>query len=62
MIKRLKSKTYWLAILMGGLTLVESNIHLLRDSLGDNWFYVYVGFSILAMVIREATTKPIREK
>lgn len=62
MLKRLKSKTYWLALIMGGITIIEANIHFLRDNLGENYTYVYVAFSILAMGIREATKKPIQEK
>lgn len=62
MLKRLKSKTYWWALIMGTLTIVEANIHFLRDNLGENYTYVYVVFSIVVMGIREATKKPIQEK
>jgi len=62
MLKRLKSKTYWLALVMGAITVIEANIHFLKTNFGDNYTYVYVGFSIVAMGIREMTKVPVGDK
>lgn len=62
MLQRLKSKTYWAAIFMAGMSILEVNIPMLQPLLGAWYPLVYVGMSILFMAIREATSKPISEK
>jgi len=47
---------------MGIITIVEANIHFLKTNFGDNYTYVYVGFSIVAMGIREMTKAPVGDK
>lgn len=62
MLQRLKSKTYWAAIFMAGMSIVEVNMPMLQPLLGEWYPLVYTGMALLFMAIREATHKPISEK
>lgn len=62
MLQRLKSKTYWAAIFMASMSIIEINMPILQPMLGDWYPLVYVGMSIAFMAIREATSKPLSEK
>ena len=62
-IKRLKSKTYIFAGLIGVvLPVVEANMPLIRQWLTENQIGVYLGISIGIGVLRELTNKPVSEK
>lgn len=60
--KRLRSKTYWLAIVTAGMGLIEVNMHLLQGLLGQWYGAAFVVVAILSMAIREATTGPVGSK
>jgi len=60
--KRLKSKTYWAAIAMSAMTLIEMNMGLFQPLLGDWYLAFYLGMTFVFMAIREATVAPVSEK
>lgn len=60
--KRLKSKTYWLAIFTAAIGIAESNVGLLRDALGEHYGYAFIALAIVSMVVREATNGPVSDK
>jgi hypothetical protein len=64
-LQRLKSKTYQLAILTALVGFVQANPQLISDTLklsATQLGWVMSGVGIIAMVIRELTTKAISEK
>jgi hypothetical protein len=64
-LQRLKSKTYQLAILTALVGFVQANPQLISDTLklsATQLGWVMSGAGIIAMVIRELTTKAISEK
>ncbi|MFP5504947.1 MAG: hypothetical protein ACLGH6_01995 [Gammaproteobacteria bacterium] len=60
--KRLKSKTYWLAIATAGLGIVEVNMHLLQAALGQYYGAAFIVVALLGMAVREITTGPVADK
>lgn len=60
--KRLRSKTYRLAIVTAGIGLIEVNMHLLQGLLGQWYGVAFIVVAILSMAIREATTGPVGDK
>lgn len=60
--KRLKSKTYWLAIATAGLGIVEVNMHLMQEMLGQYYGAAFIVVALLAMAVREMTTGPVTGK
>jgi hypothetical protein len=64
-LQRLKSKTYQLAILTALVGFVQANPQLISDTLklsATQLGWVMSGVGLVAMVIRELTTKAISEK
>lgn len=64
-LQRLKSKTYQLAILTALVGFIQANPQLISDTLklsASQLGWVMSGLGIIAMVIRELTTKAISEK
>ena len=64
-LQRLKSKTYQLAILTALVGFVQANPQLISDTLklsATQLGWVMSGVGIIAMVIRELTTKAISDK
>lgn len=62
--QRLKSKTYWLALLTTLLGIVQANPAILgwAGLSGSDAGNVLIGIGILGAVIRELTTGPLQEK
>lgn len=62
-VKRLKSKTYWVAIVGALLSAVEANSGLL-----SNWFpasvraYIVMMWPVLMIALREITTSALADK
>jgi len=56
--QRIKSKTYWLAIMVA----VSANLPGLRDILGDHYGLVSLVVAVLIAALREATKEPISAK
>jgi len=62
-IKRLKSKTYWAAIIGAALTVVEANSGLLSKFVDEAYrAYVVMMWPVLMIGLRELTTAPLAEK
>lgn len=61
-LKRLKSKTYWLAIITAGVGVVEVNMGLMKGLLGDWYGVAFVAVALLSMAIREVTTGSVSDK
>ena len=57
-IKRLKSKTYWLSILLAA----SGQLPLAEEFLGEYYGIVAMITAVLVAAMREATNKPISEK
>jgi hypothetical protein len=61
--KRAKSRFYWLAGAVGvGLPALQEQMPMLKDFLGDNYSFVFVGLAVIIAILREDTTKAIRDK
>lgn len=56
---RLSSNTYRVASVIAVLGVIETNLHLLQDLLGDYYGITYVGLAVVMMILREVTTKPL---
>lgn len=57
-IKRFKSKTYWLAILIA----LSSQLPLAQDLLAEFYGPIMIIISVAIAALREVTTKPVSEK
>lgn len=57
-IKRLKSKTYWLAILVA----ISSQLPLAKDFLAEYYGITAVVIAVAIAALREATKAPVSEK
>lgn len=60
--KRFKSKTYWAAVTMAALSILEVNLGLFAEVFGSWYPMFYVGMSLVFMAIREATNAPLSDK
>lgn len=60
--KQLKSKTQWFNISVAAVGIIEVNLHLMRDNLGDNYGFAFIAVSVVAMVLRNLTKEPIDAK
>lgn len=60
--KQLKSKTQWFNMMVAAIGIVEVNMHLMRDNLGDNYGFAFIAVSVVAMVLRNLTVEPIDAK
>ena len=61
-LQRFKSKTYWLALLVTILPVLQSNWSLLQQYFGEYQNLVYVVIGVFIAILREVTTKPLSEK
>lgn len=57
-LKRFKSWTNWLAILVA----VSGNLPLVEDMLGEYYGVTSLVIAVLIVIMREKTTKPVSEK
>jgi len=63
LIQRLKSKTYWAALIMSALTIIEANTGLLAGLLPASLRpYSSLIFPMVMMVMREFTTTALADK
>lgn len=61
-LKHLKSKTQLFNIALAVIGVIELNMHLLRDNLGDSYGLVFIAVSCAGLVLRTLTTEPISDK
>lgn len=57
-----KSKTIWFGHFIALVGILEANIGLLRNNLGDYYGYAFILLSAVTYILRQQTTKPISEK
>ena len=63
LIKKLhKSKTIWFGHALAALGIVEANMGLLRNNLGDYYGYVFIGVALITYWLRAKTDKPLKAK
>lgn len=60
--KFLKSKTMLLSLLIATLGILELNLHLFYDVLGEYYGVVFLVISLASAYIRLLTTKPFEDK
>ena len=62
-IKRLKSKTYWVAFIAAALTIVEANANFLSGFLPPEYSkYAVMVWPVLMLTLREVTTVALTDK
>ena len=61
MIKWYKSETYWFNIALAIIGLVEANMSLLKNNLGDNYGIIVIVVGVIGIILRHTTTKPIEK-
>lgn len=61
-IKRLKSKTYWLGIAAMAMSYMQTNADMLRPFLEEHFGLVMFLFGLGSMFIRELTKAPVSDK
>ncbi len=57
-----KSKTHWFNIFVGIIGILELNIGLLQNTLGDSYGVVFVVVAMIGMFLRTVTTTAIVRK
>lgn len=60
--QHLKSKTQLFNLAVAIIGVLEVNMGLLRDNLGDSYGYAFIAVSIVGLVLRSITTEPINAK
>ena len=60
--QRFKSLTYWLGLAAGVIGVVQVNMPMISDYLGDKTGLVNRGLMVAIFLVRELTTKPLSEK
>ncbi len=60
--KELKSKTINFSIALAVLGVVEINMHLVQDMLGEYYGAAFIGISAIVAALRAVTNKPLSEK
>ena len=56
---RWKSKTNWVAIAIGVIGVLETNLGMLREVLGEWYGVTYVGIAAVMFALREITKEPV---
>jgi len=57
-----KSKTLNFAVVVTVFGIIELNLPLVKENLGNYYGYVFIGIAIIVAVLRKLTTKPLNEK
>lgn len=57
-----KSRTYDFMAIIAVLGVVEQNLPLVRDQLGDYYGWVFIGIAVIGVLLRNATSGPVGEK
>jgi len=57
-----KSKTINFSYLLTVFGILELNMPLIREQLGENYGYLFIAVSIIVGLLRQATTKPLSER
>ena len=54
-----KSKTYWFNIALASVGVIEANMGLIRDNLGDNYGIVFMAVAVIGIALRNVTTSEV---
>ncbi len=57
-----KSKTINFSVLIGILGMLEMNMPMIKEQLGDYYGFVFIGIATISILLRAVTTKPLSEK
>jgi len=57
-----KSKTINFSYLLTIFGVLELNMPLIIEQLGDNYGYLFIGVSIIVGILRKVTTQPLSDK
>jgi uncharacterized membrane protein len=57
-----QSKTYWFNISLAIVGILELNLHLIQEHLGDSYGIVVIVVSIVGVMLRNVTTTQIQSK
>lgn len=57
-----KSRTLDMAAMVAALGVLEMNLPLVRESLGNYYGWVFIGIAVAAAVLRLKTTGPVGQK
>lgn len=57
-----ESKTHWFNIMIGIFGVIELNVHLLQNAIGDNYGYLVIAIGVIGVILRNVTTTPIKKK
>ena len=55
------SKTIDFGVIVGILGMVEMNLPMVRDQLGNYYGWIFMGISAVTIVLRKMTTKPLKQ-
>ena len=56
------SKTIDFGVVVGILGMVEMNLPMVRDQLGDYYGWIFMGISVITIILRKMTTEPLDAK
>lgn len=57
-----KSKTIWFGHLLALVGILEANIGLLRDNLGEYYGYAFIAIALMTYFLRSKTNKALTDK
>ena len=57
-----KSKTINFSYVLAAFGVVEQNLPMIKEMIGDYYGLVFIGISAIVAVLRKVTTKPLSEK
>lgn len=62
-IQRLKSRTYWAALFLAALTIIEAHVDIVALIIPASWLpYWPLVFPLVMMIMREVTTAALADK
>jgi len=54
------SRTIDFSVLLGIFGMLEQNLPMIKDQIGDNYGLVFIGISAITIILRKLTTKPLK--
>ena len=57
-----KSKTNWVGVAVACMGVLETNVHMLQDTLGQYYGMTYIALGMVMIVLRNVTTTAIGDK
>lgn len=53
------SRTYDMAAIIAAFGVVEQNLPMVKEQLGDHYGFIFIGVAIIVAVLRKITTGPV---